>query len=155
MRFLIVVLIVCLFSSCEFFTKKRSDNEQKLDSINFTSVDRAPSFKVCDSIFEKTEKNNCFRNTMYLEITKSLSEQEIKVKEDIDEIIQVIISIPSDGTISLKSIEASQKVCVQIPNIKEVIEKSILDLPKVFPARKRGIPVTSEYMLPIRIQLKN
>jgi len=154
-RFLIVILIVCLFFSCEFFTKKKSDNEQKLDSISFTSVDKAPSFKVCDSIFEKAEKNDCFRNTMYLEITKSLGRQEIKVKEDIDEIVQVIISIPSDGTISLKSIEASQKVYVQIPDIQKIIEKSILDLPKVFPARKRGIPVTSEYILPIRIQLKN
>ncbi|MDT7830746.1 hypothetical protein RQM59_00050 [Flavobacteriaceae bacterium S356] len=155
MRFILIIIIVCFLTSCEFFTKKKVDDEQKLDSISFTSVDKAPSFKVCDSIFEKTAKNDCFRNTMYLEITKSLGGNEIKVKKDIDEIIQVVITIGSDKTISLKSIEASQNVYVEIPNIQEIIKKSILDLPNVFPARKRGIPVTSEYTLPIRIQLKN
>lgn len=154
MRFLIALVFISFFTSCEFFTHKK-ESAPKLDSISFTSVDKAPSFKVCDSIFEKAEKNDCFRNTMYSEITKSLGAQEIKVKEGIDEIVQVIITISSDGEITLKSIEAPQNVYTQIPDIKNIIQKSIVDLPKVVPAVKRGIPVTSEYILPIRIQLKN
>lgn len=153
-RILIAVILICFFTSCEYFTKRENNNERKLDSINFTSVDKAPSFKVCDSIYEKTQKNDCFRSTMYSEITKSLSRQDITVKQEIDEIVKVVITVHSTQKISLKSIEASQSVYDQIPNIEKIIEESIKDLPSVFPAMKRGIPVTSEYTLPIRIQLK-
>jgi chorismate mutase len=148
------VCIVC-FSSCEYFTKKEVNNEQKLDSISFTSVDVSPSFKVCDSIFEKTKKEECFRATIYEKVTKSLASQKIKVKRDIDEVVRVIIIVHSNKDITLKSIEASQNVYAEIPDIKKMIEKSIEDLPKVFPATKRSIPVTTEYTLPIRIQLQN
>ncbi len=155
MRYILALIIVVVFASCEFFTQKKKDNGPSLDSISFTSVDKAPSFKVCDSIFEKAEKNDCFRNTMYQEITNSLARKEIKVKEEIDEVIQVIITIHATKKISLKSIEAPQNVYVQIPDIKNIIEQSIEELPPVFPAIKRDVLVTSEYILPIRIQLKN
>lgn len=155
MRFFIVIILICFCTSCEYFNKKKEVGNQKLDSINFTSVDKAPSFQVCDSIYEKAQKNDCFRNTMYDEITRSLSRQEIQVKKEIDEVIQVIITVHSNEKISLKSIEASQDVYDQIPQVQKIIQESIEDLPTVFPAMKRGIPVTSEYILPIRIQLKN
>jgi hypothetical protein len=154
-RFLSVLVIVACFSSCEYFTKKKIDDTQRLDSINYTSVDVSPSFKVCDSIFEKLKKEECFRTTIYEKVTKSLRNQKIKVKKEIDEIVHVIIVIDSNKGITLKSIEASQNVYTEIPEIKKIIAKSIDELPKILPATKRGIPVTTEYTLPIRIQLQN
>lgn len=145
---------MCL-SSCEYFTKKKIDSTQKLDSINYKSVDISPSFSVCDSLYKKSEKEACFRTTIHKEISKSFAAQEIKVKKEINEVIKVVITIHANKSVSLKSIEASQDVYVEIPEIKKIIENSIAVLPAVFPASKRGILVTSEYILPIRIQLKN
>ncbi|QMU66682.1 MAG: hypothetical protein GKR88_09210 [Flavobacteriaceae bacterium] len=145
--------MTCFFS-CKYFTKQKIDTT-RLDSISFTSVDKYPSFKVCDSVFEKNEKRDCFRMTIHREITRSLATYEIKVKKEIDEVIQVVITINSDKNIVLTSIEASQDIYREIPDIEIIIKKAIADLPEVFPAIKKSIPVTSEYMLPIRIKLKN
>ena len=93
--------------------------------------------------------------TIHREITRSLATYEIKVKKEIDEVIQVVITINSDKNIVLTSIEASQDIYREIPDIEIIIKKAIADLPEVFPAIKKSIPVTSEYMLPIRIKLKN
>lgn len=156
MRVIIFLIFVFCFCSCDYFSFKRKKNLQALDTIvDIHSVDIFPSFKVCDSIIEKAEKEGCFRNTVYQEITNSLAKQDIKVKRDIDEIVQVVIAVHTNKAISLKSMEASQKVYEEIPDIKKILEKSIRELPEVFPAIKRSIPVTSEYTLPIRIQLQH
>ncbi|MFD2566393.1 hypothetical protein [Pseudotenacibaculum haliotis] len=121
--------------------------------MDTTSVDTPPSFEACNSIIDKEEKTNCFRNIIHKEISSSLEKQHIKVKKKVDETIQVVITIHADHKITLKSVEASEHMIQQIPNLKKMIEKSIDDLPKIYAAIKRGIPVTTEYTLPIRIKL--
>lgn len=155
MRIILVLIFVCLFTSCEFFTQKNKEDGPKLDSVSFTSVDKAPSFKVCDSIFEKVEKNDCFRHTVHSEVTKYLSSKEIKVKRVIDANILMKIVISNTGEISVGSIIMPGELRKEIPLLESLLLESIASLPKVAPAIKRGIPVTSEYTLPIRIELKN
>ena len=72
-----------------------------------------------------------------------------------NETIEVVILIHADNRAMLKSLKASDVLLKQLPDIKEKVEKSILELPKIWAATKRGIPVTSEYKLPIKIQLEN
>ena len=94
-------------------------------------------------------KNNASRDC------KSLRNQNIKVKRPVDETIHVVITIPSKGKATLKSIKASDNLHKEIPDLKKILEKSIADLPEIFPAIKRGITVTSEHILPIRIKLES
>ncbi len=156
MRFLVLLFLIFSFTSCDYFSFKKNTNQERLDTIvNKKEVGIFPSFPVCDSIIEKTKKEDCFRKTIHQEIAESLAKQNIKVRRSVDETITVIITVHSNETVTLKSINASDSLRREIPNLKKMIEKSIADLPKVFPARKRGIPVTSEYTLPIRIKLEN
>ena len=123
--------------------------------VDYTSVDFSPSFKVCDSIIDKTKKTTCFRTTIRQEITESLASYSVKVKKPVDETIIVTIIIQSNKQVKLSTIKASDSLHLQIPNLKEMIEKSIAELPEIYPAIKRSIPVTTAYKLPIRITLEN
>ena len=123
--------------------------------VDFTSVDVSPSFKVCDVFIDKVKKNTCFRNTIREEIAKSLSKYSIKVKQPLDETITVTMIINSNKEVKLMNIDASETLIKEIPVLHEMIEKSIADLPNVYPAIKRGIPVTTQYKLPIKIKLEN
>jgi hypothetical protein len=148
--------MICIFTSCDYLSFRKNNKQEKLDTIvNVKEVDVFPSFKVCDSIIDKAEKTNCFRSVIHQEIAQNLKSQNIKVKRSVDETITVIITIHSDRTIALKSISASDSLYQEIPDLKQMIEKSIAELPEVFPAIKIGIPVTSEYILPIRVKLEN
>ncbi|WP_298879396.1 hypothetical protein [uncultured Polaribacter sp.] len=135
-----------------------SKNTQKstLDTIvDYSSVDTFPSFKECDSIIDKNQKSTCFRNTIHQKIGEELQKNTFTIKDSIDEVIYVDLLINSNGIFSLDSIQSSLKIKTEIPSIDSVIKASIKKLPKIFPANKRGIPVTTKYQLPIRIQLKD
>ena len=144
------------FTSCDYFSFEKNKNLEKIDmDVDFTSVDFSPSFKVCDTLINKLKKTDCFRTTMHQEIYKSLAENSIQLKKDVDETIVVVIKIQADKQVILASIKASDSLLKHIPTLKKMIKKSIADLPDVYPAIKRGIPVTTQYKLPIRIKLEN
>jgi hypothetical protein len=154
-HFYLILVIVC-FSSCDYFSFERKKNVQELDTIvDRSSVDVFPSFAVCDSLIDKEKKTHCFRETIHREISAQLSQEEIKVKKPVDEVVNVVITVHADHKLSLKSFEASDSLLSMIPDLKQRVENSIQKLPKVHAAIKRGIPVTSEYKLPIQIKIED
>ena len=95
------------FTSCDYFSFEKNKNLEKIDmDVDFTSVDFSPSFKVCDSLINKLKKTDCFRTTMHQEIYKSLAENSIQLKKDVDETIVVVIKIQADKQVVLASIKA-------------------------------------------------
>ena len=156
MRYFFYIGIVLSFTSCDYFSFEKNENLDKIDTdIDFTSVDFSPSFKVCDTLIDKSKKTNCFRKTMRQEIYKSLEKYSIKLKHPIDETIEVVITIQSNKEVKLSAIKVSDSLLREIPRLQEMIEKSIEALPDIYPAIKRGIPVTTAYTIPIKIKVEN
>ena len=151
--FLFLLILIC--TSCEFFTFKKTSHLKDVDTIiNFSTVDAAPTFLVCKDLIEVKAKNNCFRNTLHKELSKSFANYKIEVRKPINEEIFVDITIDSKGVPSVKKITLSQLIKDTIKNIDSLVSESVADLPKLFPATKRGIPVTTQYQIPIRIHIK-
>lgn len=149
---LLILLLYC--SSCSFFSSDAKQHDQKLDTIvNFSKVDVSPSFIICDSLIDN-DKTTCFRNTIHQEFTKNLSKHRFKVKNTIDEKINLDLLIDSKGKVSLQQIHSSKKVQEELPKLDSLLTISVCQLPKLRPAIKRGIPVTTQYQLPILIQVK-
>ena len=156
MRYFLFICLLISFTSCEYFSFEKNKNIEKIDvDVDFTSVDVSPSFKVCDSLIEKDKKNTCFRTTIRQEISSSLAKQSIQVLKSVDETIEVAITIQSNKEVKLTSIKSSDSLLVILPSLKAILKKSVEELPAVYPAIKRGVPVTTVYKLPIRIAVKN
>lgn len=151
--FLFLLILVC--ASCEFFTFKKTSHLQDLDTIiSFTTVDNAPTFLVCKDLIEITAKNECFRNTLHKELSKNFANYKIEVRKTINEELLLDILIDSKGFPSVKNIRYSNLIKESIKNIDSLIIKSVADLPKLFPAVKRGIPVSTQYQIPLQINIK-
>jgi len=128
---------------------------QLLDTIvNFSSVDTSPSFKVCDSIIDKQKKTNCFRTTIHQKIGAELQKHQFVIRDSISEIVYVDLLINSKGKIVLEAMESSEEIKIKLPKLDSVLRISIDKIPNVYAAIKRGIPVTTKYRLPIKIQIK-
>ena len=156
MRYFLLICLLFSFTSCEYFSFEKNKNIEKIDvDVDFTSVDVSPSFKVCDSLIEKEKKNTCFRTTLRQEISSSLAKQSIQVPQSVDETIEVAITIQSNKEVKLTSIKSSDSLMVILPSLKAILKKSVEELPAVYPAIQRGIPLTTVYKLPIRIAVKN
>jgi hypothetical protein len=149
------LLLFILITSCDKFSFSTSKNIQLLDTIvNFSSVDTSPSFKVCSSIIDKEKKSDCFRTTIHQKIGAELQKHEFTVNISISETVFVDLLINSKGEIILDTIESSDDIKAQLPQLAAILKLSLDTIPSIYPAIKRGIPVTTKYRLPIKIELK-
>lgn len=149
------LLLLFLITSCDKFSFSKNKDIQVLDTIvNFSSVDTSPSFKICDSIIDKRRKSDCFRTTIHQKIGVELQQHEFSIKHSISEIVYVDVLINSKGKIILETIESSDDIKTQLPKLAAILKLSVDRIPDIYPAIKRGIPVTTKYRLPIKIELK-
>jgi hypothetical protein len=148
-------VLLTFITSCDKLSFKKKEKLPELDTlIDFTSVDFSPSFKVCDSLIDKTAKENCFRNTIHQKIGEELKKHTFTSKDTIDETIFVDLIINSNGEIVLKEIQSSENIKHQLLELDSIIQLSVEQLPTIHAAIKRGMPVTTKYQLPIQIKLQ-
>ncbi|MFK7748213.1 MAG: hypothetical protein AB8B65_07480 [Kordia sp.] len=121
---------------------------QKKESINLDTVDEFPSFSNCDQL-EKEAQKKCFFQTLTNQIYGRLSENNLIVTKTINDTIKVALYIDTLGIVKVSSIEKSDSTHKYIPTLDSLITTSIDNLPKALPAHKRGIPVTTKFILPI------
>ena len=155
LRIFSLFLLFLLITSCDNFSFSKNKNLQAVDTIvDYTSVDFSPSFKVCDSLIDKHQKSNCFRTTIHQKIGAELQKHQFVIRDSISEIVYVDLLINSKGKIVLEAMESSEEIKIKLPKLDSVLRISVDKIPNVYAAIKRGIPVTTKYRLPIKIQLK-
>jgi uncharacterized protein YxeA len=150
----LIVLVFCVSCNELAFTKKNKTNALIDTLLDFSSVDVSPSFKICDSIIDKSKKTDCFRTTIHQKIGEELAQYSFAIKDSISEIVWIDLRINSKGVIAIDEIESPEKIKKELPELDSLLDVSIKKLPIIFPALKRGNPVTTQYRLPIKIQLK-
>ena len=153
-RTFLLILLLSLTVSCQFFETDKKLTDQEIEEIvDFSVVDVSPSFAVCDSVIDKAKKTTCFRQTIYQHISKSLAKNIIEVNTPINETVSVQLFIDKQGEVTLKKIVSSAQLKTAIPHLDSLIQQSLQSLPNLFPAIKRGIPVSTQYELPIKINV--
>ncbi|MDP4600227.1 MAG: hypothetical protein NWS84_03695 [Polaribacter sp.] len=149
------LILVIFCTSCDKFLFSKKNQLPDLDTIiNFNEVDFSPSFAVCDSLVEKDAKSACFRTNIHQKIGEELQKKVLTIKDSVDEIVIVHLLIDAKGILKLEQIEASEVIMEQLPTLDSLLAISIQNISKIYPAIKRGIPVKTKYILPIRVQFK-
>ena len=140
-------------SSCNYFSKNNSKNQKLENKIDFNSVDLSPTFLSCEN-FEGIKRAECFRKEIWKRISKAVNEPDFIVNDEIEETIIVHLMIYKTGEIKLKRIQSSKNITDKLPLLDSVLKASIKKLPKVKPAIKKNLSVTTQYKLPIKISIK-
>ena len=158
MRQICVFLLIITLSSCEYFNVKKTSSEailkEELQTFNWNDVDEYPSFLICDSLTTKQEKKQCFGSVLNSHIAAYLQKETIIVTQDINDTIDLQFQLSEKGVLTLLNAKIDALTIDQIPNIKALLAKSLDSLPKIFPAIKRGQQVTTEFKLPIIINVE-
>lgn len=157
MKYSFVFLFVSLFTSCDYFNVKKTSSEaileEELQTFNWNDVDEYPSFTLCDSVLSKVEKKACFQETITTNITDFLQKEMIVVSQDIHDTLVLEFQVSKQGMLRILESRVDSVTLQEIPNIKELLNKSLDTLPKIYPAIKRGQQVTTEFNLPIIISV--
>ncbi|GAA3597115.1 hypothetical protein Q4Q39_08635 [Flavivirga amylovorans] len=157
MKQICVFLVIILLTSCEYFNVKKTSSDailnEELQTFNWNDVDKYPTFSLCDSVSTKQEKKQCFTNVLTGNILKYLQSEIIVVTKDLNDTIDLRLQISETGELSLLETKIDSLIIQEIPNINDLLSKSLESIPKIFPGIKRGQEVTTEFKLPIIISV--
>jgi flagellar motor protein MotB len=154
-----VLFVLCslLLTSCNYFESKKVSKdsivEQELKTFTWNEVDTYPSFKICDSFETEALKKTCFETEITNQIFEALNKTNVEVYDAFSETIELQLIISEEGVFSISSLKTSDSLKTLIPEINKVLSNSITNLPKVYPAIKRGQYVKTQFVLPILIEI--
>lgn len=155
MKKALLLFSVFLVVSCNFETKKISSEEVlELESrtLNWKEVDEYPAFENCRNETELNDARDCFEREVAQNIYAYLAKQQPVVTESIDDTLYLFLQIDKEGRPEIDSVEIDTTVTNQLPEIAEWLDQSIDSLPKIYPASKRGIPVSTKFKMPILVK---
>ncbi len=152
-----IILLVLVASSCDYFNVKKTSSEailqEELQTFDWENVDSYPSFSECDSLQLKEEKKVCFESTLYAEISEFLQKQIIVVTQDVNDTLMLKLRVSNKGEMTLLSAQIDSITEGEIPDLQQLILKSLDALPQVNPAIKRSQPVATEFEMPLIIKV--
>ncbi|SRX51978.1 hypothetical protein [Aequorivita sp. CIP111184] len=151
-----LVFLLLLATSCQFFETEKVSSEkifkEEMQTIDWKDVDRYPSFLNCKNTLEKPEQKECFINTISSHLYQSISHEEMIAVHDVYDTIKVDFEVGSSGKLTILEIKMDTVLQKEYPNLEKWILQSIDSLQPIAPAYKRGIPVKTQFTLPVIIQ---
>lgn len=153
MRHLGYFIVVLLCTSCQFFeTEKISSEtfyEEEWKTIDLKNVDRYPAFASCDTLSEKQKQKDCFEGELAFQLQQSMAAQGVRAVRDINDTIVLSFSISEKATITILTMQMDSLLQQEFPHLKDSLKYSMDALQLVAPAYKRGIPVKTQFTVPI------
>lgn len=159
MRKIILILFLSplFFSSCQYLDKqvpsKEELLEEQLKSINWSKVDEYPSVADCDSLQDKTQKQQCFFEFLTRLIQEKLSADTLAVLYPQLDTINVKVTVLPDSTLQFEP-QLNDSLSYNTAKIDSILKNRLVDFPKVHPAIKRGIPVKTQFVLPVILKVE-
>ncbi len=154
---LIALLVALLSNSCQYFGKQVPSKEEllqkELKAINWNQVDEYPSFTACDSLTDTTQKNQCFFECLTKLIQEKLSVDTLSVLYPKLDTINVKVTVLPNATFEFEP-QFKDTLSYDTTKIDSIIKTRLVDFPKVNPAIKRGIPVKTQFVLPVILNVE-
>ena len=156
-----MLFLVFFLISCEFdfqIDKKITVDEfiiEELKSFNWNEVDQYPVFESCLKIEDIDNKNDCFVETITEAFRQNLENNNLVINRTLVDTVGMVLKVNKFGEISIQNITISDENTGYAKVITESFENTVLSLPKLFPAIKRGQEVDVIFNIPIIISTEN
>ncbi|MCW5518570.1 hypothetical protein J1N09_01875 [Aureitalea sp. L0-47] len=151
-----ILSLLFLLTSCQFFeTEKISSEtfyEQDIKTIDWNDVDQYPAFPNCTDLIDKEEQKRCFSDEIRNALSGIKNETAIGLDATFIDTIWVRLHVSETSKLSVTEIEMDSLLTRYFPNFKSEVIRRIDSLQLVEPANKKGVPVKTEFSLPIVIQ---
>jgi hypothetical protein len=156
---LAILLLLVVTSSCQFFeTEKISTEtfyEEELKTINWNDVDQYPVFASCEAIPEKSEQKECFSRVLIGSLSKAAWNNGGGMDRDIRDTIWLKIDVSETAELTVRDIQIDSIILQRYPLMKQALLDRIDSVKLIAPAYKRGIPVRTEFSLPIVVETES
>ncbi len=159
MKHFFLFIVFIFFNSCQYFEKKVPSEKEllqkELKSINWKEVDEYPTVADCETITDKKERQKCFFDVMSQLIQEKLNVDSLSIMYPDLDTIQVKVTIFPNSKMKFEPEFQKDSVAYDTIRIDSILHARLVDFPKVNPAIKRGLPVKTQFILPVIIKAKN
>jgi hypothetical protein len=151
-------IYIILFSllSCQYFDRKVPSEKEllakEIKQINWKQVDEYPSIADCEKLTDASQRQQCFFEFMASTIQEKLSIDTLKILFPKLDTIQVKVTVNPDASMQFEPQFPTDSVAYDPVKIDSILKAKLVDFPKVNPAIKRGIPVKTQFILPVIIK---
>ena len=151
-------LVLLFISSCQYLDKKVPNKEEllqkELKAINWNQVDEYPSFAQCDSLADPKANQVCFFDFLTQLIQARLGADTLSMIYPDSDSIPLKVTVMPNATFTFEP-QISDTVVYNKVLIDSVFKARLVGFPKVNPAIKRGLPVKTQFVLPVVLQHVN
>lgn len=152
------LLLFLFLSSCKYFDKQVPSEkdllQKELKAINWKEVDQFPSFIDCEKIENKTLSQQCFFELMTLLIQEKLSTDTLPILYPELDTISVKVTIYPNSSLKFEPQFPKDSLAYDKIKIDSILKARLIDFPKINPAIKRGIPVKTQFILPVILRVE-
>lgn len=159
MKKIFAILLCCtLLGACRFIDQQIPSEEEllkkELETINWGEVDEYPSVASCDSVATKEEKKQCFFQYLTELIQMKLSADTLAVRYPQLDTIDVKVTVLPNATLEFEP-QLTDSIPTEHAEIDSIIKSRLVDFPEIHPALKRGIPVKTQFVLPVVLDINH
>lgn len=151
-------LVFLLFNSCQYFEKQVPSQKEllqkELKAINWKEVDEYPSFVDCDKVEDKTERQHCFFQYLTELIQDKLSIDTLSILYPELDTIEVKVTVYPNAKMKFEPQFPKDSVAYDTIKIDSILTARLVNFPKVNPAIKRGVPVKTQFILPVILKVE-
>ena len=147
-----------MFSSCQYFEKQVPSEKEllqkELKSINWKEVDEYPSLVDCESVTDKKQQQQCFFERLTQLIQEKLSVDTLVALYPELDTIEVKVTVFPNATLQFEPQFPKDSVAYDTIKIDSILRARLVGFPKVNPAIQRGIPVKTQFILPVILKVE-
>lgn len=151
-------LVFIFFNSCQYFDKQIPSEKEllqkELKSINWKEVDEYPSVVDCEKIDNKAQRQQCFFEVLTQLIQEKLSVDTLSILYPELDTIEVKVTVFPNATLQFEPQFPKDSVAYDTIKIDSILKARLVDFPKINPAIKRGIPVKTQFILPVILKVE-
>ncbi len=148
--------MLILFQSCQYFEKKVPNEKELLDKqikeINWNEVDEYPSVTDCEKLTDSNQRKQCFFEFLTATIQHKLAVDTLSTLFPKLDTIAVKVTVFPNSNMEFEPQFPKDSVAYDTIKIDSILRVRLVDFPKVKPAIKRGIPVKTQFVLPVIIK---
>ncbi|MBT8276764.1 MAG: hypothetical protein KJO39_11510 [Bacteroidia bacterium] len=154
-----ILFLLFITTSCQFFeTEKISTEtfyEEELKTINWNDVDQYPVFASCEQFSDKNEQRDCFSRELISSLSQAAWDSAIGLHQELHDTIWLRIDVSETAELKVREIQIDSALMRTYPLMKQALLDRIDSVKLIAPAYKRGIPVRTEFSLPIVVETES
>lgn len=125
-----------------------------MKEINWKEVDEYPSVADCEKLTNETQRKQCFFEFLTSTIQQKLNVDTMAVLYPELDTIEVKVTVFPDAQMEFEPQFPKDSVAYDKVKIDSILQARLVDFPKVNPAIKRGIPVKTQFILPVILKVE-